>query len=72
MEDRELIVSVLNGFLDALPRRDRMVFLRRYWYFSSVAEIAGEYGLSQSNVKMILSRGRGKLKKALEKEGVRV
>ena len=72
VEDRELIVSVLNGFLDALPRRDRMVFLRRYWYFSSVAEIAGEYGLSQSNVKMILSRGRGKLKKALEKEGVRV
>ena len=49
-----------------------MVFVRRYWYFSSVAEIAGEYGLSESNVKMILSRARGKLKRALEREGVPV
>lgn len=72
VEDRELITAVLNGFLASLSRRDRMVFVRRYWYFSSVAEIAGAYGLSQSNVKMILSRGREKLRKALEREGVAV
>lgn len=72
VEDRELIVSVLNSFLASLPRRDRMVFVRRYWYFSSVDEIAGEYGLSESNVKVILHRGREKLRKALEREGVQV
>lgn len=72
VEDRALIVSVLDRFLASLPKRDRMVFVRRYWYVSSVAEIAEDYGLSQSNVKMILSRGRNRLRQALEQEGVRV
>lgn len=72
VEDRALIVSVLDRFLASLSKRDRMVFVRRYWYFSPVAEIAKDYGLSQSNVKMILSRGRNKLRQALEQEGVRV
>lgn len=72
VEDRALIVSVLDRFLASLSKRDRMVFVRRYWYVSSVAEIAGDYGLSQSNVKMILSRGRNRLRQALEQEGVRV
>ena len=72
VENRELIVSVLDRFLTALSKRDRMVFVRRYWYFSPVAEIAGEYHLSQSNVKMILARSRDKLRQALEQEGVPV
>lgn len=72
VEDRALIVSVLDRFLASLSKRDRMVFVRRYWYVSSVAEIAGDYGLSQSNVKMILARGRDRLRQALEQEGVRV
>lgn len=72
VEDRELIASVLNGFLASLSQRDRMVFVRRYWYLSPVAEIAREYRLSESNVKMILSRARGRLKQALEQEGVSV
>lgn len=72
VEVRTLIVSVLDRFLASLPKRDRMVFVRRYWYFSPVAEIAKDYGLSQSNVKMILSRGRDRLRQALEREGVSV
>jgi len=72
LEDSDLIVRTLNRFLASLPKRDRMVFVRRYWYFSSAGEIAREYGLSQSNVKVILSRTRTKLKTALEQEGVAV
>lgn len=72
MGDRELIVSALNQFLSSLPKRDRMVFVRRYWYFASISEIAKEYGLRQSNVKTILSRARAKLKATLETEGIRV
>lgn len=70
MEERELIAAVLNKFLAALSKRDRKVFVRRYWYFSPVDEIAREYGLSLSNTKMILSRTRAKLKAALEQEGI--
>lgn len=61
--------DALNRFIASLPKRDRMVFVRRYWYVSSVAEIAKEYGLTESNVKAILARTRKKLKDTLEKEG---
>jgi len=44
--------------------------MRRYWYLSSVREIAEEYGLSESKVKMTLLRLRSKLKTVLEKEGI--
>ena len=59
-----------NRFLAALPAEARKIFLRRYWYFSPVKEIAGDYGLSESRVKMSLLRSRKKLKRWLEKEGI--
>ncbi|HBN85714.1 MAG TPA: hypothetical protein DDZ89_17945 [Clostridiales bacterium] len=45
---------------------------RRYWYFSSVKEIAKDYGMSESNVKMTLLRTRKKLKQRLEKEEITI
>ncbi len=59
-----------NRFLAALPAEARKIFLRRYWYFSPVKEIAADYGLSESKVKMSLLRSRKKLKRWLEKEGI--
>ena len=47
-----------------------MMFLRRYWYMSSIKEIAKDYELSEGKVKMILLRIRNKLKQVLEKEGI--
>ena len=49
-----------------------MVFLRRYWYMDTVAEIAVRYGISESAVSMRLNRTRGRLKLYLEKEGIPV
>lgn len=69
LEDREL-VELLNHFLATLLPRNRNVFLRRYWYLNSVREIAADYGLGESNVKMILLRTREKLRRYLEKEGI--
>ena len=65
-----LLAEVLNGFLAELPTEKRKIFMRRYWYLSSVREIAEEYGLSESKVKMTLLRLRSKLKTVLEKEGI--
>lgn len=65
-----VIREVLNQFLENLPAETRKIFVRRYWYMSSVKEIAEEYNLSQSKVAVTLFRTRGKLKVALEKEGV--
>ena len=68
--DEALLAEVLNGFLAELPTEKRKIFMRRYWYLSSVKEIAEEYGLSESKVKMTLLRLRSKLKTVLEKEGI--
>lgn len=68
--EEALLVDVLNRFLDGLPVQKRKIFLRRYWYMSSVKEIAADFGLSESNVKMTLLRTRSKLKQTLEKEGI--
>lgn len=62
----------LNEFLAVLPKESRMIFLRRYWYAESVAEIAQRFGIGQSKVKTSLHRTRGKLREFLEKEGITV
>ena len=62
--------DAVNGFLAALPRRTRIVFMRRYWYFCSVAEIADGMGMTEANVKVLLLRTRKKFKAYLEKEGI--
>lgn len=64
------LTDLINGFLDNLSPENRRIFLRRYWYLSSVREIAQDYGLTQSKVKMSLLRSRNRLRQALEKEGI--
>jgi len=61
---------VLNRFLDDLPEEKMKIFMRRYWYMSPIKEIADDFAMGESKVKMILSRSRSKLKQILEKEGI--
>lgn len=67
-----LLVEVLNRFLAELSLEKRKIFMRRYWYMSSVKEIAEDFGMSESKVKMTLLRLRSRLKTFLEKEGIPV
>ena len=64
--------DAINGFLASLPKKNRMVFLRRYWYLSSVKEIAADYDMTESNVKVMLHRTRQAFKTHLEKEGIAI
>lgn len=64
------LVDAINRFLASMPAESRKLFMRRYWYFRSIKEIALEYGLSESKVKMTLLRARNSLKQFLEKEGI--
>jgi len=59
----------IRMFVRTLPERDGNVFVRRYFFTESVAEIAARYGLTENNVMVILSRTRKKLKAHLIKEG---
>lgn len=62
----------LNAFLGGLPKKTRNIFIRRYWYASSIAEIADEYSMKESAVGMLLLRTRNKLKTHLHKEDFNV
>ena len=64
--------DLLNDFLRSLNDTARVIFLRRYWYCDTIADIARRYSLSQSNVKTSLSRSRARLRERLEKEGYTV
>lgn len=65
-----VITDALNCFLEALSPENRRIFLRRYWYLSSIRQIARDYDLTESKVKMSLFRSREQLKQILEKEGI--
>lgn len=67
--DGIVLGEAINGFLSTLSEEKRNVFLRRYWYLDSIEEISRRYSLSQSKVKTMLFRSRGKLREYLEKEG---
>ena len=71
MEAKELGM-ILDRFLRTLTPENQMVFLRRYWYADTIAEIAARYGISESAVLMRLNRTRAKLCTYLEKEGMKV
>jgi len=58
----------LNDFLRELPQRERMLFIRRYFYAEAVRDIAEGYGLNSNHVSVILRRVRKKLKSYLEQE----
>ena len=71
MERRELR-RILECFLDSISKESRLIFLRRYLYLDTVAEIAARYGISESKVKTQLHRTRAKLYTYLAKEGIYV
>lgn len=70
-EGRE-ITRALNAFLGTLPQENRRLFVRRYWYVDTVAEIAQRYNMSESKVKTRLHRIREKLRVYLMQEGIAV
>ena len=64
--------QILDAFLRELTPDNRLVFLRRYWFGDTIAEISDRYDLSEGAVTMRLNRTRTKLRAHLEKEGIPV
>ena len=70
--ERKELGHLLNQFLAQLSEENRRIFLRRYWYADTIAQIAERYGISESKVKTQLHRTRKKLRTYLAKEGIAV
>ncbi len=69
LEQKEL-TAALNEFLQTLPKEKRTLFLQRYWYAQSIAQIARQRFMTQGAVTMQLKRLRAQLRRYLEERGI--
>ena len=68
--DSRQITDALNRFIDLCSAEDRILFLRRYFYYDSISAIAAREHATEGAITMRLSRLRAELKKHLIKEGI--
>ena len=61
--------KIISRFLREQSETNRNIFVRRYWYYESVKDIAADYGFKEKKVSNILFEMRKKLKRFLEQEG---
>lgn len=66
------IGRLISNFLRTQKEDARNVFIRKYYFFDSIEEIAERYSFTQSKVKNMLFHTRNKLKKYLIKEGIEI
>ncbi len=57
------LAQLLDHFLDTLGVEDRVMFLRRYWYSDSAADIGRRLGITDNNVYVRFARIRGRLRR---------
>lgn len=67
--DEGALTDAIGDYLRTLFPEARWMFLRRYFDFASVRDIAKARGCTQSKVKSTLARARKGLRAHLEKEG---
>ena len=68
----EDIGKLISEFLRMQKDDVRSVFIRKYYFFDSIEEIAERFGFTESKVKNMLFHTRNKLKNYLIKEGVEI
>ena len=70
--DTYLLGKLISDFVHSLTKRDRYIFMSRYYMSNTVDIIAKDLSLSRSAVNKILARIRCGLKEKLESEGYTV
>lgn len=68
----EDVGKLISQFLRTQKEDARNVFIRKYYFFDSIKEIAVRYSFTESKVKNMLFYTRNKLKDYLIKEGVEI
>lgn len=64
--------AFINGFLRSLAEETRVIFVLRYWYGYSLAEIASQLSVSEPKIKSSLFRTRNRLLAEMTKEGMAI
>lgn len=71
-EETPILRELLNEFLRNLGTKDRVTFMRRYWYAMTPAQIAKMDKISVNAVTVRLYKTRNKLREFLAERGYRV
>lgn len=58
----------VNIFLGKIGRKDRVIFVQRYWFCMEISEIAEGLGVSSNYINVRLFRVRDRLRKYLKEE----
>ena len=66
----EELKCAINEFLSGCKQCDRTIFIKRYWFFEPIPEIANEIGKSKNYVTVHLHRTRKKLENYLKAKGL--
>lgn len=64
------LTGYIEDFLDMLRRKNRIMFVKRYWFAEPVKTIAEEFDMTEKHTSAKLYRIRKKLKAYLEKREV--
>ena len=59
--EREHLLDRMQGLLEQMPPMDRELLLARYFHKESIQLLEARYGLSESAIKMRLSRARQRM-----------
>lgn len=59
------LTEIIESFLDLLSKENRVIFLRRYWFSDTYADIAKQVGMTEKNVSVRLTRIRKELREYL-------
>ena len=62
--------ALLNTFVKTLPKRQKYIFIERFYFSSSVCDIAAELSVSVPTVYRELDSIRAELKRYLERNGI--
>jgi RNA polymerase sigma factor (sigma-70 family) len=68
----ENLGKIISDFLQHEKENARNVFIRKYYFFDSISDIAERYSFTESKVKNMLYHSRNKLRECLKKEGIEV
>lgn len=71
-EDAEYLGRIISEYLKTLSKRQRYIFMSRYYMADSIDKIASDLSISKSMINKEIALIKSGLKKALEREGFKV
>jgi len=71
MEPQE-IGCAIDAFMETLPKKEAVIFMRRYYCSEPVKDIAAALVMTENQISKILAKLRKKLKKHLDERGINV